>query len=221
MTERQKEILEVIKTLTKEKGYAPTIREIMVRANLKSTGTVHTHIKKLKAKGYLTSGEDMPRSIVVANQEKEVKFIVNAIVKKQVKDKEYILLEEECHKSDFKLGLPGGTIKECENVYGVLRRELNERGLNVTKILDEEVRENFKGEEDRVFEPFCISQNYKGNDMIITNTFVCEASNNNIKATNNYRWVYRGDLDNLIEVYKHNISGHNLSALRKFISCIN
>ena len=49
MSEKQKEILEIIKTFIKENGYSPTIREICKLANIKSTAAVHAHIKKLKA----------------------------------------------------------------------------------------------------------------------------------------------------------------------------
>lgn len=55
MSEKQREILEIIKTFIKENGYSPTIREICKIANIKSTASVHGHIKKLKAEGYITS----------------------------------------------------------------------------------------------------------------------------------------------------------------------
>ena len=45
MSEKQKEILEIIKTFIKENGYSPTIREICRIANIKSTASVHGHIK--------------------------------------------------------------------------------------------------------------------------------------------------------------------------------
>ena len=50
MTEREQEILEIIKTFIKEKGYSPTIREICRIANIKSTAAVHAHIKKVKGR---------------------------------------------------------------------------------------------------------------------------------------------------------------------------
>ena len=45
MTEREQEILEIIKSFIKEKGYSPTFREICRIANIKSTASVHWHIK--------------------------------------------------------------------------------------------------------------------------------------------------------------------------------
>ena len=44
MSEKQKEILEIIKTFIKKNGYSPTIREICKLANIKSTAAVHGHI---------------------------------------------------------------------------------------------------------------------------------------------------------------------------------
>ena len=60
-------------------GYSPTVREICKLANLKSTSSVHGHIKRLKVKAHLTSGVDMPRSIALTKKEKEVKLVVNDI----------------------------------------------------------------------------------------------------------------------------------------------
>lgn len=79
MSKKQKEILEIIKIFIKENGYSPTIREICRIANIKSTASVHAHIKKLKAEGHITSGVDMPRSIALTKREKNVKVVVNAI----------------------------------------------------------------------------------------------------------------------------------------------
>ena len=119
VSKKQKEILEIIKTFIKENGYSPTIREICRIANIKSTASVHAHIKKLKAEGHITSGVDMPRSIARTKREKNVKVVVNAIALMCAENKEYILLQENKKQngngSIFEL--PGGVIKESENVY--------------------------------------------------------------------------------------------------------
>lgn len=66
--EKEKEILDIIKTFINEKGYSPTIREICRIANIKSTASVHGHIKRLKDKGHITNGVDMPRSIALTKK---------------------------------------------------------------------------------------------------------------------------------------------------------
>ena len=125
MSEKQKEILEIIKTFIKENGYSPTIREICKLANIKSTAAVHGHIKKLKDEGHITSGVDMPRSIALTKREKSIKFVVNAIALMCAEDKEYILLQEnkKQHANESIFELPGGVIKESESAYGYLRRK--------------------------------------------------------------------------------------------------
>lgn len=123
MSKKQKEILEIIKIFIKENGYSPTIREICRIANIKSTAAVHAHIKKLNAEGHITSGVDMPRSIALTKREKNVKVVVNAIALMCTEDKEYILLQENKnkHTNESIFELPGGVIKESENVYHYCR----------------------------------------------------------------------------------------------------
>ena len=157
MSEKQKEILEIIKTFIKENGYSPTIREICKLANIKSTAAVHAHIKKLKAEGHITTGVDMPRSIALTKKEKSVKFVVNAIALMCTEDKEYILLQENKKQngngSIFEL--PGGVIRESESVYGYLRRKLKANGFELTKIFGED-KCNELSYEEQIFEKMVI-----------------------------------------------------------------
>ena len=53
LTDRQKDILEVIKKQIAKNGFPPTVREIGKEAGLNSSATTHFHIKKLIEKGYL------------------------------------------------------------------------------------------------------------------------------------------------------------------------
>lgn len=57
LTERQKDILQIIKKLTAENGYAPTVREIGKEAHSNSPATIHTHLIKLEKKGYIEKGK--------------------------------------------------------------------------------------------------------------------------------------------------------------------
>lgn len=223
MSEREKEILEIIKTFIKENGYSPTVREICSIANIKSTSTVHWHIQRLKAKGHITNGVDMPRSIALAKKEKNVKFIVNAIALMSEDDKEYILLKEnkKQHTDDIIFELPGGVIRESENVYGCLRRELNDKGFKVTKIFGEDKCNELSNEEEAVtvFKPFCVSQSDTERISIITNTILCEVDNTKVKRANNksgYKWVCTDDLEDMLISQKENISAHNIAALKLF-----
>lgn len=223
MSEREKEILEIIKTFIKENGYSPTVREICSIANIKSTSTVHWHIQRLKAKGHITNGVDMPRSIALTKKEKNVKFIVNAIALMCEAGKEYILLEEnkKQHDNDIMFELPGGVIRESENVYGCLRRELNDKGFKVTKIFGEDKCNELSNEDETftVFKPFCVSKSDTERNSIITNTILCEIDNTKVKRANNksgYKWVCTDDIESMLIDQKENISAHNIAALRLF-----
>lgn len=49
---RQKEIYDFLISHLNAKGYPPSVREICTAVGLKSTETVHTHLKALEKKDY-------------------------------------------------------------------------------------------------------------------------------------------------------------------------
>ena len=220
LSEKQKEILEIIKTFIKENGYSPTIREICKLANIKSTAAVHAHIKKLKAEGHITTGVDIPRSIVLTKKEKSVKFVVNAIALMCAENKEYILLQENKKQngngSIFEL--PGGVIRESESVYGYLRCKLKANGFQVTKIFGEDKCNELSYEEQifTVFKPFCVSQNYNDNNLIISSTILCEVNSANYCNKGHLKWVCTDDLRAMLVDHQENISAHNIATLKLF-----
>ena len=62
LTEKQNEVLTVIKKFMAEKGFAPTIRELCALCNLSSTATMFVHIKNLTKKGYISQTESKFRT---------------------------------------------------------------------------------------------------------------------------------------------------------------
>lgn len=64
-TKRQKEILDYIVAYSRERGYAPSYREIAQELGMSSPATVHEHVKNLEVKGYLRSDGDAARSIEI------------------------------------------------------------------------------------------------------------------------------------------------------------
>ena len=223
MSEKQKEILEIIKTFIKENGYSPTIREICRIANIKSTASVHGHIKRLKAEGHITTGVDMPRSIALTKREKSVKIVVNAIALMCTEDKEYILLQKnkKQHANESMFELPGGVIRESESVYGYLRHKLKANGFEITKIFGEDKCNELSYEEEvlTVFKPFCVSQSFNDNNSIISSTILCEVDSVNVKNHSNkydFKWVCTDDLRAMLVDHQKNISAHNIAALKLF-----
>ncbi|MCI9264144.1 MAG: transcriptional repressor LexA [Oscillospiraceae bacterium] len=63
LTPKQAEIYEFILQFTKEHGYPPSVREIGLAVNLKSPSTVHFHMKKLEAEGYIQKADGKTRAI--------------------------------------------------------------------------------------------------------------------------------------------------------------
>jgi repressor LexA len=63
LTEKQKNIYNIIKEFIDKNGYSPTVREIGEIANLKSSATVDTYLEILEEKGYITSVRNKARTI--------------------------------------------------------------------------------------------------------------------------------------------------------------
>lgn len=80
MENRTKEkIYNFILRYIEEYGYAPSIREIAEGIGLKSTSSVHSHLKKLQEEGKIEIRGNSPRAIKVTDYEftrkNEKKFI--------------------------------------------------------------------------------------------------------------------------------------------------
>ena len=63
LTDRQKDILDVIKQAIAKNGYPPTVREIGAKLGLSSSATTQFHIKKLEEKGYIKKDATKNRTI--------------------------------------------------------------------------------------------------------------------------------------------------------------
>ena len=63
----QDRILSYIQEVIKERGYAPSVREIGEAVGLKSTSTVHGHLTRLEKKGLLHRDAMKPRAMGLCN----------------------------------------------------------------------------------------------------------------------------------------------------------
>lgn len=63
LTERQKEILDVIKKFIAKRGYPPTVREIGKEIGLSSSATTHFHLSKLEEKGLIRKNGSKNRTL--------------------------------------------------------------------------------------------------------------------------------------------------------------
>ena len=124
---------------------------------------------------------------------------VAAIIEKIVNNEKYILIQtrqkEDGAETNGMLELPAGKIREYENIFEALRREVKEEtGLSITKILgeDNQISNFIKGNEVISYTPYCITQNLSGAYSIILNTFLCEAKRELLTETNesqNIHWI--------------------------------
>ena len=68
LSPKQAEIYDFILQYTKEHGYPPSVREIGAAVRLKSPSTVHFHMKKLEAEGYIQKDGGKTRAITLPHQ---------------------------------------------------------------------------------------------------------------------------------------------------------
>lgn len=58
LTKKQKKFFDHLKTMVKEKGYFPTVREIGRECGLSSPATVHSYLRRLHERGFLEKKKD-------------------------------------------------------------------------------------------------------------------------------------------------------------------
>lgn len=65
LTNRQRDILDLISATVAERGYPPTVREIGDAVGLSSPSTVHSHLSTLASTGFIRRDPTKPRAIEV------------------------------------------------------------------------------------------------------------------------------------------------------------
>ncbi|MFA6807998.1 MAG: transcriptional repressor LexA [Eubacteriales bacterium] len=96
LTNRQSQILDIIKNKIATNGYPPSVREIGEAVGLTSSSTVHNHLTSLEQKGYIRRDPTKPRAIEILNSFSDVntRRIVNVPIVGQVTAGEPILAVE-------------------------------------------------------------------------------------------------------------------------------
>lgn len=77
LKDKQLEIYEFLKIFTDTKGYPPSVREICEAVNLKSTSTVHGHLRRLEKKGYIKRDPTKPRALEIIENTVNKKEMLN------------------------------------------------------------------------------------------------------------------------------------------------
>ncbi|MGG7059750.1 transcriptional repressor LexA [Clostridium nigeriense] len=76
-SDKQLEIYEFLKIYTENKGYPPSVREICEAVNLRSTSTVHGHLKRLEKKGLIRRDPTKPRALEIIEMSNNKKEMLN------------------------------------------------------------------------------------------------------------------------------------------------
>jgi len=71
LTPQRREILDFIARTAEERGYPPTVREIGAAIGLKSSSSVHYHLRVLERAGLLTRDGHLTRALRVADDESD------------------------------------------------------------------------------------------------------------------------------------------------------
>lgn len=68
---KQKEVYEFIVTYTESRGYPPSVREICEAVDLRSTSSVHNHLKNLQNQGLIRRDPTKPRALEIPELAKQ------------------------------------------------------------------------------------------------------------------------------------------------------
>ncbi len=150
-----------------------------------------------------------------------------AIIRKEINGEEYLLIQErekeEGGSDNGLLEIPAGKIREYENVFDALRREVfEETGLVITKIEGEEesVCTTINGNTIVSFQPYCMTQNLSGAYSLLVHTFLCRAEGELLKETNetkNIRWEKAEDVRKLLISEPESIFLLHINALKQYL----
>ena len=152
---------------------------------------------------------------------------VGAIIEKTIDGEKYIIIQtrekEDGQETNGMIEIPAGKIREYEDVFSALRREVwEETGLRITSIQGEnDVVSNQAGNVTTIsFEPYCVTQNVSGAYSMILHTFLCEAEGNLLTYTDeaqNIRWEKIPNVKRLIKEEPEKIFFMHLNALKKYV----
>lgn len=154
---------------------------------------------------------------------------VGAIIEREAESGKEILIQERVKPNrpleSGLLEIPAGKIREFENLFDTLRREVfEETGLTIEHIEAEKHSSSLKMHQYRVLscEPFCVSQNTMGEYPILVITFLCSATGE-LRASDeskNLRWMPTEQLSQLLLDETESFYPMHLFALNKYVACL-
>lgn len=134
---------------------------------------------------------------------------VGGIIERKINGVDHILVQHRCKEealSEYGLiEIPAGKIREFENIYDCLRREvMEETGLVIDRIEGEENSHIFYADGYKVinYKPFSCCQNVMGAYPIMVQVFICSATGEVVNESNeskDLKWIDLFSLNHLLE----------------------
>jgi len=152
---------------------------------------------------------------------------VAGIIEKEIDEKSYILIQdrykENAPKEEGLIEIPAGRVREYENVYDCLRREIyEETGLEVTSIVgeDESTVLELNGQKIMNYTPFASSQCIDGNYPLIVQAFICRVKGVPLlesEESQNIRWISINELSNLLTTEPEKFYPIQVATIKKYL----
>ena len=150
------------------------------------------------------------------------------IVVKSIDGVEHILIQERCKENgeteNGLIEIPAGKVREFENIFDCLRREIwEETGLDVTEIEGESnvVITETNGHKVISYTPFACSQNIQVIYPIMDQTFICKVSGEAFDRSDeskNIRWVTKNELNKMISEDISKFYPMHVMAIKKYLN---
>ena len=153
---------------------------------------------------------------------------VGAIIERDIDGEPCVLVQTRQKvgggDTNGKLEIPAGKVREYENVYAALRREVwEETGLTLTEIDGEVLATEacVDGVKTVGFSPFYTTQNHSGAYSILLHTFLCRADGEPLDGTDescDIRWMPRHELRERIQGQPEQFFFMHVCALKKYLN---
>ncbi|MGL4741802.1 MAG: transcriptional repressor LexA [Sarcina sp.] len=114
ISQKQTDIYNFLKAYIEDKSYPPSVREICVAVGLKSTSTVHSHLKTLERKGYINRDKTKPRALEIVEFSERKKELIDIPIIGKVTAGEPILAIENIEDT---FSLPINYIKHNKDLF--------------------------------------------------------------------------------------------------------
>ncbi|UUV18155.1 NUDIX hydrolase [Fusobacteria bacterium ZRK30] len=155
---------------------------------------------------------------------------VGGIIEGNINGEDVILMQKRFKDSKDGNGLleiPAGKIREFEDVFTCLRREVREEtGLEVVKIVGEETAVEVVEDGYCVlnYEPFSISQNIDGKYPVMVQIFICKAEGKLLRSSNEsqeIQWISLKVLKEKLERSQRDFYPMHITTLKKYLKMKN